>query len=249
MVGSLFGSQAQYNNWSQGGINSISITASEVFKAKYTASKFSYTNSINLKYGQTNIEGQGVRKTDDLIEILNQFDFFLRDKRWSAFASINFRTQFDDGFDFGTDPETKISEFFAPAYFLESAGMSFEPVPYFKAQAGLALKQTIVRDTTLSTLYGVKAGEKFRSEGGLTIALNFNKEIAKNVTYINRTETFTNLLIPVSSTDVVFYNELNGKINEVLNANVQFVLAYDDDFSNQVQLKQIIAVGLSIKFI
>lgn len=98
-VFSLTGNQAEYNNWSRGGVNSTAFTASTLFRAKYTGSDYSNTTRVNLRFGQINQEGQGVEKTEDMIRISNKTDYFLSTTVWSAFAEIAFRTQFTEGFD------------------------------------------------------------------------------------------------------------------------------------------------------
>lgn len=247
-VGGLYGSQAAYRNWSQGGVNTISVTASSVFNLHYRENKFAYALSTNLKFGKAKLEGEGTRKTDDRIAVNNKFSYLFDDERWSAFGNINFATQFDEGFDYnvaeGEDP-ILISEFFAPAYFTQIAGIAYKPTGYFTAEAGLALKQTIVSNTELSTRYGLDPGEKFRFEPGYSTALNFEKTIASNVKLVSSFETFTNLQRNVRSTDIVFSNEIVGKINNYLNTTFQFVMIYDDDFSKKAQIKQVLSVGLS----
>lgn len=251
-IGGLNGSQAAYRNWSQGGVNTVSVSASSVFNLKYRKNKFAYALATNLKYGKARLEGEGTRKTDDRIAVNNKFSYLFEDERWSAFGNINFATQFDEGFDYnvpdGEEP-ILISKFFAPAYFTQIAGIAFNPVEYFFAEAGLALKETIVSDTTLSTRYGLDAGEKFRFEPGYSTALNFEKTIVSNVKLISTVETFTNLQRNVRSTDVTFSNELIGKINDYLNTSFQFVMIYDDDFSTEAQIKQVLSVGLSVSLL
>jgi hypothetical protein len=251
-VAGLNGSQASYRNWSQGGVNTISVTASSVFNLHYRMNKFAYALTTNLKYGRAKIEGEGTRKTDDRIAVNNKFSYLFDDERWSAFGNINFSTQFDEGFDYdvaeGEEP-ILISEFFAPAYFTQIAGIAFSPVEYFRAEAGLALKETIISNTELSTRYGLDPGEKFRFEPGYSTAMNFEKTVASNVKFISSVETFTNLQRNVRSTDVVFSNEIIGKINNYLNTTFQFVMIYDDDFSTKAQLKQVLSVGLSYSFL
>ena len=251
-VGGLNGSQAAYNNWSQGGVNTISVTASTVFNAMYRKDKFAYALSTNLKYGKARLEGEETRKTDDKIAINNKFSYLFDDERWSAFANINFATQFDQGFDYnvadGEDP-ILLSSFFAPAYFTQIGGIAFNPVDYFTAEAGLALKETIVTDTSLSQRYGLDAGEKFRFEPGYSAALNFDKNIFSNVRLISTVETFSNLQESIKSTDITFSNELIGKINDFLNTSLQFVVIYDDDFSKKAQIKQVLSVGVSFSLL
>lgn len=247
-IGGLNGSQAAYRNWSQGGVNTVSITASSVFNARYRQNKFAYALATNLKYGKARLEGEGTRKTDDRIAVNNKFSYLFDDERWSAFGNVNFATQFDDGFDYnvpdGEDP-VLLSRFFAPAYFTQIAGIAFKPADYFIAEAGLALKETIVTETSLATRYGLDPGDNFRFEPGYSTALNFEKTIVSNVKLISSVETFTNLQRNIRSTDITFANEIIGKINDYLNTSFQFVMIYDDDFSTKAQIKQVLSVGFS----
>lgn len=251
-TGGLNGAQASYDNWSQGGVNTISVTASTVFDARYRNNQFAYALSTNLKYGKARLEGEGTRKTDDRITINNKFSYLFADESWSAFGNINFSTQFDQGFDYnvpdGQDPEL-ISKFFAPAYFTQIAGISYSPAGYFTAEAGLALKETIVADTDLATRYGLDPGEKFRFEPGYSLALNYEKNVFSNVRLISSVETFTNLRRHVDNTDVNFSNELVGKINDFMNMSLQFVMIYDSDFSRELQIKQVLSVGVSVSIL
>lgn len=249
-VASLNGSQAAYSNWSQGGVSSISGTGSSVFTMMYQKGLFSYGFLTNLKYGQSNIKGQGVRKTDDVIQVRNRFNYLLReDGTLSAYGSISFRTQFDKGYEYSTEPgvpDMLISDFMAPAYLNEGIGLAYEPGSSFTFEAGLGLKQTIVNDDSLSAVYGLEPGETIKGEGGFTTGINFENEIFENILYISTLETFTNFLIPVSETDVSWSNELVGQINSLVSASLQFEMRYDNDFSSEVQVKQVLSAGISV---
>lgn len=250
--GALNGSQASYRNWSGGGVNTISVTTSTVFNLQYRRNAFGYALATNLKYGRAQLDGEDTRKTDDRIAINNKFSYLFDDSEWSAFANVNLSTQFDKGFDYNVPDDVDpilISKFFSPAYFTQIAGISYKPVETFSAEAGLALKETIVADTMLSTRYGLDPGETFRFEPGYSVALNFQQVIANNVRIVSSLETFTNLQRSIRSTDVQFTNEIVGKINNNLNTIFQFVLIYDDDFSRRVQIKQVLSVGFSFSIL
>lgn len=250
-VSGLNGAQAAYNNWSGGGVNTISVTASTVFNALYRQGKYAYGFSTNLKYGKARIADQGTRKTDDRIAINNKFSYRF-DERWNAFANINFSTQFDQGFDYDVaDDEDPIllSEFFAPAYFTQVVGVGFVPADYFTAEAGLAMKETFVMNDSLSTQYGLSAGDNFRFEPGYSFAVGFEKEIVNNLKLVSSVETFTNLRRHIDRTDIAFSNELTGKINDFLNMSFQFVAIYDDDYSRKTQIKQVLSAGVSVNIL
>src|SRR5690625_4727395 len=250
--GGLNGAQAAYSNWSQGGTNTISATGSSVFNLKFRRDRFAYALDTNLRYGKARIQEEGTRKTDDRIAINNKFSYLFNNDKWSAFANVNFSTQFAKGFNYSV-PDTiqpiMISRFFSPAYFTQIAGIAFTPVDYFSVQAGMAVKETFMADTSLSERYGLRPGEKFRFEPGYSTALFFEKELFSNVRLINSLETFTNLQRDVASTDVHFSNELVGKINDFMNMSFQYVTIYDDDFSKKVQVKQVLSAGISLKIL
>ncbi|MEQ8525009.1 DUF3078 domain-containing protein [Gracilimonas sp.] len=249
-VASLNGSQAAYSNWSQGGVSSVSGTGSSVFTILYRDGKFGYGFRTNLKYGQSRINGDGVRKTDDLISIRNRFTYtFEEDGTLSAYGVIGFKTQFDQGFDYDAKVaggDSLISNFMAPAYINEGVGLAYAPSESFIFEAGLGLKQTIIKDGDLAPNYGLNQGDNFRAEGGLTTGINFEKQVAENILYSSNLETFTNFLIPISETDIAWGNELVGQINNVVSASFQFELRYDNDFSSEIQLKQVLSAGVSV---
>ncbi|MEQ9307917.1 MAG: DUF3078 domain-containing protein [Balneolaceae bacterium] len=240
----LNGNQASYRNWSQGGANSIAFIAGTLFRVKYNGEKFSNTSRINLRFGQADQDEIGIQKTEDLIRLSNKTDYFLHDNRWSAFFEVAFRTQFAPGFDDNTG--STISDFMSPGYFTESLGISYQPVDYFSTQLGLGLKQTFVELDGLDQFYGLGEDEDIRGEGGITFAFDFTKELVKNFTYTTEFNSFTNLLIPVSSTDLYMSNIFTGKINDFMSSSIEFSFLYDDDFISKLQIKQIISVGFNI---
>ncbi len=241
---SLTGNQADYKDWSRGGANSSAFVASSLFRAKYTGAKYSNTTRVNFRFGQVNQEGRGIEKTEDMIRIVNKTDYFLHTGTWSAFLEVGFRTQFTEGFDESTGD--LISDFLSPGYFTESMGMSYQPHDNFNAQLGLGLKQTIVEADGLDDLYGLKEDQDVRSEGGLTFALEYKKEIFKNFTYETELSTFTNLLIPLKSTDVIMTNMFTGTINSFLTSTLEWSFIYDDDFDTILQSMRVISLGIKV---
>lgn len=71
------GSQASYKNWSSGGVDAVSGTASTLFEAFYRNDQFGYALGVNLKYGRAYLGQQGGRKTDDYIAVNNKFSHHL----------------------------------------------------------------------------------------------------------------------------------------------------------------------------
>lgn len=243
----LNGTQASFRNWSQGGVNNIAASSTARFEVEYKKDRHILTSGSNLKYGKARIEGNEYRKTDDEIRLRNQYRYLLDDPRFSLIAQLNFNTQFDKGFD--KNYENVISKFMAPGYLVETVGFAYNPEPGLQFDMGISLKQTIVVDTTLSTVYNLKSGETIMNEGGISLGMKVERDIATNVNLSSQVETFTNYLRPVSSTTIRFTNEIVGKINSYLSANLQLAMVYDDNITKELQVKQVISIGFNYRFL
>ena len=240
----LRGNQANYKDWSRGGVNSSAFVVASKFNAVYSTSKFSNTIRADLRFGQVNQRDLGVEKTEDLILISNKIDYFIQDGKWSAFLDMSFRTQFTKGFD-GIDGDL-ISDFLSPGYFIESLGISHQPHENFNFQLGLGLKQTTVEADGLDDYYGLVEDQDVRWEGGMTFALAYKKEIFKNFTYETEISTFSNILIPIRSTDIIMTNVFTGSINSFLTSTLEWSFIYDDDFDNVLQSMRVLSLGIQI---
>ena len=245
----ISGSQASYSNWAQGGVNNIAATGRTNLTTVYHSGKFSYGFMINARFGKTKVENEGVRKIDDRLLIKNRFLYDLgdEDSEFKLYGNIRIRTQFDEGFNYGGGPDgtdLKISSFMAPAYFTQDAGLAYIPSERFSVEMGLGLQQTFVRDVELSTIYGLAEGDRFRSEAGFTFGSSLKAGVATNLTYTTSLNTFTNVNKSLKSTDVYFSNTLTGKINDFLNASLSLDFVYNDDFSSELQVAQVLSLGI-----
>lgn len=248
---SLNGAQASYSNWSKGGSNSISVNSNSLLRFMYQQNQFAYEFRIRGRYGQTRIQDDGVRKTDDRLMLRHRFLFDLSKEHdeFKIFGNIDFETQFDKGYNFGAGPDggnVLISDFMSPAYMVQNTGLAFYPDEAFSMEAGFGLKQTIVRNDELATRYGLDAGENFNSEAGFTFGLNYEQDVLENVTYSGYIETFSNLKKHVTRTDIFITNELEGKINSYLNATFRLDLIYNENYSEEWQVGQLLSAGLSV---
>ncbi len=240
------GSQAYYRDWAQGGTDRIAISANTIFRGQYIDGPYQYGLRIDLRYGRTRQNRDAFRKSEDVIRIRNQFRRRFSDERFSLTGNINFETQFDIGYE--RDQETVRSRFMAPGTLTETAGLSYDPDRYLETTVGISLRQTFIRDTSLSERYGLNEGDWFRNEAGFTIILRYERDIWENVKYTGYLETFSNLQKSMLNTDFVMTNELVGRINNYLTTNFEFALQYNDDITKALQIKQILSVGFSYTF-
>lgn len=250
-VAELNVAQAAYSNWSKGGVNSYHLNSLSRIQLMYKMNRFSYDFEIRTQYGQARIQREGMRKTDDRLRLRNRFlyDVSKDDDTFKLFGNVNFETQFGEGFDYDAGPEGEdvlISDFFAPAYFNQNAGLAYFPDASFSVEAGLGLKQTVIQDTTLSTRYGLQEGQTFRVESGIALGVNYKKEIMENVIYEGYVETFTNIQQSIRRTNIFFNSQFTGEVNSYINVIFQLELIYNPDFSNRMQVAQSFSAGISL---
>ena len=254
--------QASFSdNWKAGGVNSVAVAAFLNAKAVRTKENNEWVNDLQLIYGNVKNEGQALRKNADRIFFDSKYARKLSTK-WNAFASVNFMSQFDAGYEYkttaGVESVRRISGFFAPAYLTEALGFEYKPVTYFSAQFGVgALRQTFVTDqtlynrpdTTYAELFGVKRGDNMRNQVVFQMVANFDKEILKNIVLKAR---YMGLLDYgkleakhiVSRVDA----SLTAKVNRYISTNISGVFLYDFDQDVDVQYSQVLSLGVLYTF-
>jgi hypothetical protein len=117
------------------GVNSIAFGSILNGNAKYAKEKWSWDSQLELIYGLVKNEGQEFRKSNDRIFLDSKVGYKINDK-WGYFTSLNFITQFSQGFDFTQDDPILISSFFSPAFLTTGFGFEYKPNEEFALRFG-----------------------------------------------------------------------------------------------------------------
>lgn len=255
--------QVSLTNWAPGGENSISGNGQANLFLNYNKGRKSWENFLGTAYGLMRQGSDKVRKTNDRLEVYSKYGYRAVNK-WFYTAMVKFNTQYSDGFKYPNDSDV-ISKALAPAYISISAGMDYKPSKKFALYlAPVSGKITIVRDDTLSAhgAFGVKPGEKRRTEFGGFVKINYTDDIMENVNLLTSIDLFSNYLKTPQYIDVSWETTLTMSINKWLTANLSTHLVYDHDVTfpvtdaggavigkeSKIQFKEIFGVGLSFRF-
>jgi hypothetical protein len=249
-IGTLNLAQTALSNWTQGGENSwswqVDINGSFINKQEH----FSWSNTIKLLYGETKLGGDDPKKTTDEIFFETVYTRII----WptlNPYVAATALTQFNDGYDYSTDPASKISKFLDPGYFRESIGIDYSPADNFKTRLGFALKQTI------ADVYAARWSddpetidevENLRNEIGMESVTDYNLKLSELIIYVTKLELFSNIK-RIDEIDVRWDNVFSAKVADYLAVSFNFKLFYDKDVSLKRQLYQTLAVGLSYSFL
>ncbi|GGI28976.1 DUF3078 domain-containing protein [Pedobacter mendelii] len=250
--------QAQFSdNWQGGGVNSLAVGGLLNYKAEYNKNSYSYVTELILQYGKVKNKGQLQKKTNDRIFWDNKASFQLS-KNWYFFGSLNFESQFDNGYSYstvnGSETATLISRFMGPGYLTESIGFEYKPNKYFSTRIGTGTaRQTFVLDRNLIKTnpknFGVDSGKVFRNELAFQIVAAFDKDIFTNTNLKARYAMF----IPYENIGWLQIDHrldvaLTAKINRFMNTSLTGVILFDKDTNPKVQASQTLALGFAFVF-
>ena len=265
--------QSQFSNWQQGGINSISITTGLNLNLGFTNQTISWQSVLDMNYGLS-LQGNTTNwyKNDDRVSLSTKLGLKAR-KSWFYTIITSCSTQFQAGYNSIDDQILGISasNFFAPATFISSIGIDFNPSPKLSAFIGpLSSKNIFVRDQKLANLGvgGIPAAEtdpvtgdiidaaKTMSEMGGYVKVQFNEpRVIKNVAIRSTFEFFNNYLRNPTRVDVNIQNDITLTLNEYISTTITLNVKYDDDViiddgsgrkGPRIQFMEVLGVGLSI---
>jgi len=259
--------------WQAGALPSQSILANFSASADYKKDKLDWQNDLDLAYG---LLRQGLDapflKNADRIELTSKLGYELA-KKLLLSAQLNFRSQFDQGFEFDSnfptnvDSATLISRFLSPAYLNFGVGFDYQPFENFSIYyTPLNSKVTIVTDESLRNRYipqEITTGAA-RYELGSNLTVKFRREIFENVLFKTNANFFANYLQDFGNIDINWETLTTAKVNNWLAINFATNLIYDNDVQfvierdpegnvlkegPRTQFQHILSVGLTYNFL
>jgi opacity protein-like surface antigen len=260
---SLTFNQVSLTNWAAGGKNSVAGTFLLNMHFNYSKERINWDNTLDMGYGLTKQGSENMVKTEDKLHYTSKLGYQVDGSKWYFSGLLDFKTQFDVGYNDPPENTLKLSEFMSPAYLNLSLGMDYKPNDNFSLYISpLTSKMTIVLDDDLAKAgaFGIESGNT-REEYGASIKMLAKKSnLIQNVDFSTRLDLFSNLdgMNNAKNVDVDWELAFNMKVNDYLSAIASFNLIYDDDINyvdkDQVihgpraQFKQLFGFGLSYKF-
>ena len=239
-------SQVAFENWSQGGENSIAFTLFTLLGLDYIGDPWKWKNTLKVTYGRTKVGDQEYRTNDN--EIF--FESLLsHDLNWevSPYAGVTARTAVTKGFDYSVVPALQIVDFLDPLYLTQGLGFIYDKLENFSFRLGIGFKQTFASDFSAKytddpeTLNEV---EDFKFESGVESVTTYQVKFLKNMEYFTYLRLFGRFE-DISVWDVRWDNILVAKINDYFNVNFNLLLIYDVDETLKTQIKEALQLGVS----
>lgn len=237
VVGTVNLTQASFDNWQAGGQNTLAWQINLSTDFTLESEEFNWANNGKFLLGFAKIEGEEARKSTDQINLESVYTQTIS-KFLNPYVAVTAKSQFLSGFQYSDTSKTKISEFLDPAYFTQSAGFAYRPNKTFKTRLGATLKET------LADIFPQESG----LEVGISSVSNLERQFQENVIFSSKLDIFSDLKA-FDRIDVLWENELTLKVSKFITVTVEADLFYDKDISDEKQIRQTLAVGLTYTFL
>jgi hypothetical protein len=235
-------SQISFDNWTQGGENSLAFSSIGNFGAFYRSQEWFLANRLKLAYGRSKSSNKYFT-TDNELRLEN---VLIRNFGWkiNPYFSNEVRTGLANGFDYKVSPEQQISAFFDPGYITQSLGFIYAR-KVFNTRVGIGLQETFTNKFNFYTDDAKTLEvEKFKIETGVESVSEASFEFMKNMNYTGRLRLFSRFNA-LDVWDVNWDNIITAKINDYFNVNFNFNFIYQQDQSLKAQYKEALQLGFS----
>ncbi|MFH1313003.1 MAG: DUF3078 domain-containing protein [Candidatus Eisenbacteria bacterium] len=248
VVGSLNLTQAGFDNWAQGGENTLGWQTSLGGKFVSTGTGHEWVNAIKLAYGMTKVGDEDARKSVDEIRIESVFTYkagFYVD----PYVATTAETQFSTGHEYTDSSRTAISDFLDPGYFTQSTGIGRVFNDVIRSRLGASIKETVTDKYPVPYADDPDTPdeiEDIKVEVGAESVTDLSLKISDDLTFDSKLELFSNLKA-TNEIDVRWDNLLTAKIEEYLSVTLNVKVFYDSDISRSRQIKEALAIGLTYR--
>jgi len=249
LIGSINITQAYFDNWAAGGENNLAGQFDIKGKIIKTDTKYLWTNTGKIAYGNSKVGDANAKKTIDEIKVESLMTYLWKYQP-DPYFSIKGETQLAPGFSYSDDGKMQVSAFLDPAYFTQSVGFIYLPIDELAVRFGAAVKETITKDypAPFADDPDTEEIEKTKVEPGAEAVIAFTKKISET-TQINSTLDLFNNFKGFDATDVKWDTDITTKITKYINVKLNVKLFYDKDISVKRQLNQALMFGVSYTFL
>lgn len=249
IVGSLNLTQASFDNWTQGGENTLAWQTSLAADFTLEQEAYVWSNTGRITFGMAKVGDNEARKSADEIKMESVYSRKLT-RLLNPYIAVTGVTQMAAGFQYDGDTKTQVSKFMDPGYFTQSLGLGYTYKKMLKTRLGFTVKETITSDFPVPYADDpdTEEIETIKIEPGASSITNFKAPFHENIVYTSKLDIFSDFK-GFNRIDVLWENHVVFKISKFINVNFNFDLFYDKDISDRRQIKQVLAVGLTYTFL
>lgn len=255
--------QAAFNDdWQGGGTTNYSANIVVNYDIYYNKGKYAWDTKLLGDYGINKIKDQEFyRKTNDRLELNSTIGRQIGQSKWYASAFVNFRSQFDKGYEFGEDVDGNDTrrlqtEFMSPAFTQLGFGILWKESDDIRVNISPVTGRIITANKKFTTtpgyvdgdFFGIDEGESIRTEFGASVNAFVKFRVMEGITVGNVLSLYSNYLEDPLNVDIDYTLNLIMSVNKYISANFTFQAIYDDNSVRGFQIREVLGVGLNYTF-
>lgn len=252
--------QAAFNDdWKGGGTTNYSANIVVNFDVYYNKGKYTWDTKFLGDYGINKIKDQEFyRKTNDRLELNSTIGRQIKQSKWYSSAFVNFRSQFDMGYEFGEDAEGNETralqtEFMSPAFTQLGLGALWKESDDIRVNISPVTGRIITANEQFTTtpsyvdgdFFGINEGESIRTEFGASLNAFVKFKVMEGITAGNVLGLYSNYLEDPLNVDIDYTLNLIMSVNKYISANFTFQAIYDDNAVRGFQIREVLGVGFN----
>jgi hypothetical protein len=247
VVSSATMSQVKLKDWSAGGEDAISWTVRLDGKSILNDTAYVWGNTYKMVYGQAKLGSGDVQKVEDRIEFESVYTYKLG-VHVNPYVGASLKTQFTEGVT--TDAAGKVipvSQFFDPAYLIQSVGFGYQPVKEVKTRLGAALREIVTskyRQYANAPSVPVADWVKTSVDGGIESITDVEWKPQEDVLVRSNLDLFAPIR-KISEMTMRMDNSVMINIAKYFVVVVNLQLVNDLNASTRTQVKEVLAFGLT----
>lgn len=257
LTAALAVSQAASRDWQEGGVDALAATALVEGEADRLAGRVRIHHDARVALGVVQQDTLPLRKADDQVRYGMSAEWRLGGLRPTL--ALTAQSQLAPGYDVSPDSSDyptlvvvpgqalRVSALGSPALLTQSVGLTVRPGGGVVARAGLALKETVVSSARLRPLYGNAPGEAVRLQAGVDAEVRLERPLAPLVRLRARANAFQAFnQVGNEAPDLRAELTLALRAGRLFQVTLDGAALYDADVIGQVQMRQTLAVGLTL---
>lgn len=244
----LYLTQYSYNNWAEGGSNSITARVSSQTNHSYKHKKMTIDSYFNAAYG-LNYEGSNKQKKEDNFELNSNVSHVIWN-RWSYTFGLNIKSQFTRTYN--SERTDYLSTFFAPGTIKPYAGFLFTLGPKRTIMISpLSVNMLFVMDDKLSQAgsFGITPGKKLQADVGIYLNAQWEEKLTKGgqLKYKTNLQSFYDYR---GTPNLSWENWIDYDVFKFFSIGLYVKVIYDKKINSAQpwQLKESFGIGLAYNF-
>lgn len=250
VVASANFASSYFHDWSQGGEDNLAWNFKIDAKAERDGADWNWANAGKVELGQIKQGDFAPRKSADEFKLETILTRKLT-TMLNPFGSASAKSQFAFGYKYPKDGGGReaVSDWLDPAYFTQTLGLGYKPVPFFRTRLGAAVQETWTNGFRQYSDDTTTAGqERWKVEPGAEWVTTYDQTLFESLVLKSELGVFANFK-GMDEVDAAWTSSVAWQFTRWVNLNLAGEARRDLNQFDGWQWKHVLSLGLTANLI